>query len=100
MNSKAKFRTTKKWKEFREDMKKLYNNRDAITGEKLHKGWQLHHLDLNEDNYTNLNPEKFIPLNAGTHELLHRNYTFIVKAKNNRVCNMQKYIAIMAKLNK
>lgn len=101
MNSKdkAKFRTTAKWKEFREYMKSLYDNKDAITGERLRKGWQLHHLDLDSTHYTDLNPDMFIPLNAGTHELLHRNYTFIVKAKNDRVYNMMRYISKMTEIN-
>ena len=58
---KTKFRASSKWKKFRVFMKKLFEGKDAITGKPLYKGWNLHHLD--EKNYSDLKPEKFIPLN-------------------------------------
>lgn len=94
---KAKFRKTKEWKEFREYMKAKYDNRDAITGDKLRKNWNLHHMDLNSNNYTILDENNFIPLNRGTHELLHRLY--IWTAKKERTINMFNYIEKMRKLN-
>lgn len=99
MNSKekAKFRKTKEWKEFREYMKAKYNGKDVITGQPLRKGWNLHHMDLNSNNYTILDENNFIPLNRGTHELLHRLYTFCTKKE--RTENMFSYIEKMRKLN-
>ena len=69
--AKAKFRATKEWKVFRELMFKEFDGKDAITGRPLRKGWQLHHLDLNPDNYRVLNPNNFIPLNKKTHDIVH-----------------------------
>jgi hypothetical protein len=95
---KAKFRKTKEWKEFREYMKAKYNSKDPITGDKLRKNWNLHHMDLNSDNYTILDENNFLPLNKGTHELLHRLYTFCTKKE--RVDNITSYLKKMRELNK
>lgn len=77
---KAEFRKTKKWKDFRKRIAEKYNNRDAITGEKLRKGWNLHHMDLNKDNYIDLTDEThFIPLNKGSHKKLHEMFVFSKK---------------------
>ena len=93
------FRKTKLWQAFRKQIAKLYDNRDAITGDRLRKGWNLHHMDLDKQNYDKLIPEHFIPLNKGTHDLLHRLYTFIVKAKNDRFDNLLSMIYYMRALN-
>lgn len=93
------FRKTKQWLDFRKQIAELYGNKDAITGDKLRKGWNLHHMDLDKQNYDKLIPEHFIPLNKGTHELLHRLYTFIVKAKNDRFDNLLSMIYSMRTLN-
>ena len=68
---KAKFRRTKEWITFRKKIAEKYNNKDAITGKKLYKGWTLHHLDLNPENYTILDENNFIPLNKKTHDVIH-----------------------------
>lgn len=99
MNSKekAQFRKSKEWLEFREYMKAKFNNKDAITGENLRKGWNLHHMDLNSDNYTNLDENYFIPLNKGTHEKLHAMYIFC--RKEDRVIKLFEYINEMENIN-
>ena len=83
---KKKFRGTKAWKTFRESFNK---EKDFITLKKLYKGWQLHHLDLDPDNYDNLIVENFIPLNVQTHEFIHwlYNYYRTDKAVINRIQN-------------
>lgn len=43
-NQKEKFRKSKEWKEFRSHMAILFNHRDYITGKRLIKGFNLHHL--------------------------------------------------------
>ena len=96
---KNRFRKTKQWLDFRKQIAKLYGNKDAITGDRLRKGWNLHHMDLDKQNYDKLISEHFIPLNKGTHELLHRLYTFIVKAKNDRFDNLLSMIYFMRALN-
>ena len=69
-NKKSKFRATSTWKKFRQQMKQ--NNKvDFITKKPLYKGWNLHHLDLDEDHYTDLDPINFCCLNKQTHEFVH-----------------------------
>ena len=43
-NQKEKFRKSKEWKDFRSHMAILFNHRDYITGKRLIKGFNLHHL--------------------------------------------------------
>ena len=73
---KAKFRRSVEWKNFRKHMAYLYDNKDAITGKPLRKGWNLHHLDMSIDNYQDLDEDKFIPLNKSTHEMLHQVFRY------------------------
>lgn len=68
---KAKFRATKVWKEFRQKMRDKQNGLDYITGKKLNKFWNLHHLDMSIENYEKLEEDNFICLNKQTHETLH-----------------------------
>lgn len=68
---KAKFRRSPEWKSFRKHMAELYDNKDAITGKPLRKGWNLHHLDMSIENYQSLDEDKFIPVNKACHELIH-----------------------------
>ena len=76
---KAKFRTTGEWKQFKADMKKFSGGTDALTGKPLRKGAQLHHLDLRQENYRNLDAAKFIYLNRASHEAVHFLYTYYRK---------------------
>lgn len=81
------FRTTHTWKDFREtfryDGEKEFKNgkkkpikaKDPFTGNDLAKSFQLHHMDLDPKNYTELNPEHFLGCNPNTHDLIHDIYT-------------------------
>lgn len=63
------FRKRKAWTEFRETFKK---EKDALTGSKLSKRFNLHHLDMNPQHYDDLSHrENFVPLNSKSHDLLH-----------------------------
>lgn len=91
---KTKFRTTAKWKRFRVYIKKKYDNKDAITGKPLYKGWNLHHLQ--ESKYDDLSEEKFLPLNKTTHKVVHwleryENYEDIAKQLVITVKKMKEY---------
>lgn len=70
---KSKFRQRKEWKQFRETMRKL-NKVDFLTGSKLTKTYNLHHLDFHEENYTNLVKENFLTLNNQSHDCWHQIY--------------------------
>lgn len=77
---KTNFRNTAKWKKFRVFKKAQQNNIDPITLSKLYKGWNLHHLNLNADEYTNIdNPDDFVGLNKMTHDMLHWLYNYYKK---------------------
>lgn len=60
-------------------MKRLDKNKDYITGRPLLKGFNVHHLDLNEEHYEDLNEEHFICLNKKTHETIHFLYRYFEK---------------------
>ena len=68
---KAKFRKTKEWREFRKRIFDKQNGKDIITGKKLYKCYNVHHLDMSADNYDKLIEENFIAVNKATHEALH-----------------------------
>ena len=77
--AKRNFRQTKRWKEFRKEMKIKCGGVDLITGHKLRKGFQVHHRNLDESQYQNLREDWFICINNQTHEFLHWLYRYYVK---------------------
>ena len=76
---KAKFRQTKAWKEFRQKMRDKQNSLDYITGKKLNKFWNLHHLDMSTENYEKLEEDNFICLNKQMHETIHTLFRYYKK---------------------
>lgn len=69
-------------------MAKLFNHKDYITGRRLVKGFNVHHLKTEQDseNYCDIsNEENFIPLNSYCHKLLH--YLFPYYMKDRTVIN-------------
>ena len=97
---KRKFRSSSKWKHFRDEMKEERPYCE-VTGQKLTKMWQLHHCDLNEDNYEDLrNKDNFSVLSWNMHKCIH---FLFVKSKprewRKRVLNLIKILKKMEKLN-
>ena len=83
-NQKEKFRKSREWKEFRSKMAKLFDHKDYITGRRLVKGFNVHHLKTEQDseNYCDIsNEENFIPLNSYCHKLLHYLFPYYMKDK-------------------
>ena len=81
-NKKEKFRKSREWKEFRSKMAILFNHRDYITGKRLVKGFNVHHLktELTEESYCDIsNEEEFMPLNSWCHKMLHYIFPYYVK---------------------
>ena len=77
-SAKTKFRSTKKWKDFR-DKVRHQQKVDPITGQKLTRMANLHHLDLSEEHYEDLsNEDNFVFLNQLSHKVVH---FFFSKAK-------------------
>lgn len=86
--AKRKFRESSEWKKFRKEMYKLADGKDALTGKPLRKGWQVHHMDLNANNYANLDVNNFVCLNRKSHELVHfalRYDIFVLKENLSRI---------------
>lgn len=79
---KSRVRKTKAWRELKDLVTERYYGLDPITKAPLRKGWNLHHCDLRKENYADLNPEKFLPLNEKTHEFVHWLYSYYSKDVN------------------
>ena len=67
--TKAKFRSSKAWKDFRRKMLQIQKI-DPVTLHRLNKA-HLHHLDLRAENYKNLDESRFVLLNQQTHDCIH-----------------------------
>ena len=60
----------------------LFNHRDYITGKRLTKGFNLHHLKTEQtsETYCDIsNENEFIPLNSYCHKMLHYLFTYYQK---------------------
>ena len=76
---KESFRKSKKWEVFRK-FKYAESSKDFITHKRLKNNYNLHHLDLNPDNYTDIsNPDHFENLNSETHSIVHKLYRYYKK---------------------
>lgn len=96
---KAKFRASKKWKEFRSIIYKLQNGRCPICGMKLSKTANLHHKDLNPAHYTDVsNPNNFVFLCNSCHDYIHYKYKAFVRGDFNFE-NLIKVFSDMKQLN-
>ena len=97
---KQKFRASKKWKDFR-DKKRKEQKVDPITGAKLSRLANLHHLDLNEEHYEDLSDEShFVFLNQAMHKTVH---AMFLKSKprewRKRVLALIKILKQMERIN-
>ena len=69
---KTKFRATVAWKKFRNVKKEEQDGKCYVTGNKLTRSANLHHLLLDPDKYTDLShPENFIYLSKSYHDTVH-----------------------------
>ena len=97
---KTKFRTSKKWRDFR-DKKRKEQKVDPITGAKLTRMANLHHKDLDEEHYEDIsNEDNFVFLNKKTHDVVH---FFFLKSKptewRKRVLALIKILKEMENIN-
>lgn len=100
-DQKTKFRRTAAWKKFRNKVK-ASQKYDPITGKPLSNTFNLHHLDLNPDHYTDIsNEDKFIGLNSTSHELVHFCFGDSRTKKNWRqiILNLIRICKLMEKYN-
>jgi len=77
---KRRFRASKAWRFFRLMVKKHCKNKDVLTLRPLLTGFQCHHLDQREENYTKIDDEtRFITLNKQSHDVVHFIWRYYVK---------------------
>ena len=55
------------------------DGKDIITGKKLYKGYNVHHLDMSTENYEKLEEDNFICLNKQMHETIHTLFRYYKK---------------------
>ena len=97
--AKRKFRQTKEWLRFKKEMWIKYNKIDAITQKPLRKGANLHHRNLNENQYQNLKEEWFLPCNTLTHKVVHWLWTYYQKDPK-IIERLENEMRIMAEINR
>ena len=101
-NQKAKkrFRQSAKWLKFRKYIADKFGKKDAISGFPLRKGWNLHHISLDEGKYEDItNEDNFIPLNKQLHEVLHICYKYQSK-DSGFLDRLRKYVEKMIQINR
>lgn len=77
---KRDFRASKIWKLFRHKKNVEQDGKCYITHKKLLKGANLHHLDLDEKNYTDISdPSHFVFVNKSIHEVIHTLWRYYQK---------------------
>lgn len=97
--TKAKFRRSKEWKEWRIKVADSQNNKDIITGRKLSKRYHCHHLDMSVDNYNKLIEENFVCLNPQMHDTVHILFRYY-KNDPSILEKLEKILERMKELNK
>ena len=73
-NEKIEFRKSETWRNWRETVAESQDRRDFVTGEPLKDNWNCHHLCLKSNEYTILEPSRFVAVNEKTHKQIHENY--------------------------
>ena len=99
---KAKFRSSKVWRDFRKEMMVKQKNIDPITGSKLLSKCNLHHRlqDLDLDEYKDIsNPENFVMINSQTHDCIHYMLRYIKKEGWAFVERLEKELKLEAEMN-
>ena len=90
-----------KWlKELKTLRQKKTRKNDEVTGAKLYKGFQVHHLDLNPDNYSKLDEENFACLNRQTHDFIHWAFRYYDKDPDGFIERFEKILKKMHEINK
>lgn len=96
---KKKVRNSKAWKTLRHEKNVEQKGLDPITGSKLTKLANLHHMCLIESEYNNLtNKDNFVLLNRQTHETIHILYKWYCKDRK-VISRILELLEKMKKLN-
>ena len=88
---KRDFRASKIWKLFRHKKHVEQDGLCYVTHKKLNKGANLHHLDMNEKNYTDISdPSHFVFVNKSIHDVIHTLWRYY--PKDPEILDRLKYI--------
>ena len=98
-DKKAKFRKSKEWKEFRKKIYEKQNGKDYITGKKLYKMYNVHHLDMSAENYEKLDEDNFIALNKQMHDVIHILFRYY-KSDKTILSRLEQILEKMDELNR
>lgn len=98
---KAKFRATKRWKEFRKYLKKKQKV-DPVTGSPLNTTCTCHHLCTDINQYEIIGEDRQIMVNARTHDTIHYFYGDERQRHDwrKRILIMIRILKLMDKFNK
>lgn len=100
---KRAFQKSKKWREFRHRKNVSQKGLDPVTGKKLTKLANLHHLDLDESHYTDIEDDiedesRFVLVNRKTHETIHFLFTYY-KSDPGIIGRLETILEEMKKIN-
>ena len=98
--TKAKFRATAKWKNFRKQLKEEQVF-DPLSQRKLTPRCHCHHRDLNEQNYSDISDKThFVMYNNYTHKTIHYLFNIAkVRGLKSLLNDLEKELEIMLKIN-
>lgn len=94
---KRKIRSGKKWQLKKLSEKKRADNKDEVTLKPLRAGWQLHHMNLDENKYEDMT-KSFLCLNNLTHKMIHWLYTYY-RTDKQIIDRLKKAMEIMEREN-
>lgn len=70
-DDKTEVRKTKEWLELKCFCYHRQDGKDPLTGRKLPKTSNLHHMDFHDENYGNFDSDNFVLLSQMSHKLIH-----------------------------
>ena len=97
-NVKAEFLRSLKWKLWRYYLVDYYENKDQLTLKPLRPRFNIHHLDMREENYQVLVEDRFRPLNSESHDCVHFLYRYYKKDPF-IIDRLRKILDLMVKYN-
>lgn len=95
---KTKFRRSSKWMKFRRYMKAKQSGRCFVTGVKLTRTANLHHICMDPEKYEDLtNEDNFVYLSLSSHRAVH---WLFGQGNNNWRERIQKLVEILERMEK
>ena len=96
--AKTKFRRSSRWIKFRKHMKAKQDGKCFVTGAKLTRTANLHHICMDPDKYEDLtNEDNFVYLSLSSHRAVHWLWG---QGNNNWRERIQKLVEILERMEK